>query len=179
MDTKKIDLSQLNIPTKKEVIPPNLTPDPTPMKAEVELDTTQVVKVAAKPKPKVEEKKYQHYKSSKRSVSLFTRKTRKRITFINYTFVTDDEDCIEFLDMNIKAGACKGISKGAFMTVEEADPMAKYKAQIIAEYEAKKLAEAIMIAKGETLDMGSTEKSHINPGGSNIVPAAGSASGVS
>jgi len=146
--------------------------------------TKKQAEVAA-PVPAVEvvaeeqEIKYQHYSSSKQSVSLISPLGRK-ISFINFEHITCEESVIEYLDQEIKDGM-RLITKGALMTREEADPMSALRKKFIKEYEAEKQAAAVKVAMGEVADMGKTDKNaSINPSSTKDLTsnAAGSSSGV-
>ena len=117
---------------------------PTPTK---QLDPiAEPVKEELKPVVAVEKPKFQHYISSLISVQLITT-MGKRIKFNNYSYITEEKDCIDYLDDEIAKGL-RGIYKGELLTKEESDPKERYKAQIIAEHYAA-------LAKGK--DFGTTE----------------------
>lgn len=117
-------------------------------------------------KEQKDEKLFQQYNSSRISMRLLT-KTGRPIIFAGYSFITSDQDLIEYLDEEIKLGL-NCISKGEAVTSKEADPMSALKDKHIAEYKAQLLAEKVAAAKGEEPDMGTT-----NPIG---MPALGAAS---
>jgi hypothetical protein len=88
--------------------------------------------------------KYQHYSSSRVSTRLVTPAGRP-IAFAHYKFITSDQECIDYLDDEIAKGL-RDVVKGELLTHEESDPMAVYKKQVIAEYEAGKAEEALKTA---------------------------------
>jgi len=132
--------------------------------------------------PVEEERKFQHYSCAKQTMRTFT-DTGRAITFINFQFITDDEDLIEYLNTQIAKRALPGIAKGASMTSEEASPMSALKRRLRLEILAEQKAEAIKVAKGFVPNMGSTKDKlgntpKVNPLGSNsLLNAAGSTSG--
>ena len=124
-----------------------------------------------------EEKRFQHYASAKQSIQLLTERGKK-ICFIGFKFITDDPDCIEYLNREIK-DLTLGITKGKLLTAEEADPMSAYKKKVIAEYLAKQIEAKKAEAAGEFQDMGSTapgNKAAISPSSSREVTNAGPSS---
>ena len=126
------------------------------------------VAVAA-PASKPVEKKYQHYASSRVSTRMLT-KTGREIKFVNYQFITDDKDLIEYLNGEIDAGL-KAITKGELLTHAESNPMeilkAALKKELEAEIEIRIRAEIEAELKGKEVelpDMGKTEgATTINP----------------
>lgn len=111
-------------------------------------------KVAASASNK-DEKKFQHYKSSRQAMKMIS-KTGRKIIFVNYQYMTCEKDIIEYLNEEIELGL-NVITKGELLTSEEADPMAALKRKHIAEYLAKKAEELKNVALGVSKDMGSTK----------------------
>lgn len=109
------------------------------------------------------EVKFQHYASSRDSVKLITTKGKK-ITFVNFQYITCDKDCIEYLNDEIDRGL-NMITKGKLMTAEEADPMASLKKRHIEEYLATQAETKKQEALGISPDMGRTKAkgAGINP----------------
>lgn len=97
----------------------------TPTTPKVNLNTASVT-------PKAAEPKVQEYKFSRPCSKLIT-ESGKIITFINYTFLTLDQECIDYLDQQI-AGGMTELAKGSLMTATEADPMSALKRKHIQEY---------------------------------------------
>ena len=100
------------------------------------------------------EASFQQYKSSRHSTRMIT-PAGKKIAFMNFQFITSDQECIDYLDAEIEAGI-RTITKGEKLTTKEIDPMARLKAEIIAEHEAKKTKDALAAFQGKSRDMGST-----------------------
>lgn len=96
------------------------------------LKNTLAQQEADKPEPSEDDTIYQHYSSSRIAVKLITDKGKK-VIFTNYQFITADQDIIDYLDAEIKAGM-NVVTKGKAMTSEEADPMAALKRKHVAEY---------------------------------------------
>jgi len=148
-----MDLSKLKegkgvetIINKKEELTPQ-DPPPTP--------AIKPTPPAGDPPPTKVEPKFQHYASSVRSVKLLT-DTGKKITFVNFQFITQDEEIIAYLDKEIACSGIKGFTKGAFITAEEADPMSAVKKKWKEECKAEMRAEQEKKALGEIPDMGDT-----------------------
>lgn len=119
--------------------------------------------------------KFQHYKSAKISMRLISVLGTK-IVFINHEFITADPDAIEYLNTEIARGL-PGITKGALLTREEADPMSAIKKQWEVEFKAKQAEDIRKAALGESKDMGETNnKPTISPLGTSSISdnAAGS-----
>ena len=138
--------------------------DPNPTQDSIELIKKAEVQADAEAKP---EKTYQHYTSAKPAMKLLTTKG-KLIIFTHHNYITDDEECIDYLDAEIKLGL-NAVTRGDRLTSAEADPMASFKAQIIKEHEDKKAKEASDKAKGIIPNMGNTKSANaaaINPLGS-------------
>lgn len=87
-----------------------------------------------------EEKLFQVYSSPRQSWKTIT-KTGRMIIFIEGQFITDNALDIEYLDEEVANGH-PWLIKGAPVTSKEADPMARLKAKIIAEYEEEREAQA-------------------------------------
>lgn len=129
------------------------------------VETAPVVKPTAKPV----EKKYQHYASSRVSTRMLT-KTGREIKFVNYQFITDDKDLIEYLNGEIAMGL-RAITKGELLTHAESNPMeilkAALKKELESEIETRIRAEIEAEMKGKEVelpDMGKTEgATTINP----------------
>jgi len=105
--------------------------------------------------------RFQHYASSRRSMRMITEEG-KAVIFINFKFITDDEDTIAYLDEEIRKGL-RDVTKGELLTSEEADPMAGIKKAAIEEYKQQQAELAKQQALGIEPDMGTTEKTHLNP----------------
>ena len=97
---------------------------------------------------------FQHYSSSLQSTKLITT-TGKKICFVNFQFITSDQDHIDYLNDEITKGL-KCISKGKLMTAEEANPMNALKKAFIKEYVEEQKQLAAKEAMGESKDMGNT-----------------------
>lgn len=120
-----------------------------------------------------EETKFQQYSSSRMSMRLITDEGKK-VNFCNYTFMTTDQDVIDYLDREKEVALRNIIVKGEMVSAKEADPMEALKKKWIAEHEEQKKEEAAAKAKGELADMGnskSTEEllSALKPAASNQV----------
>jgi len=102
-----------------------------------------------------EELKYQHYSSSRVAMNLVTKKG-KHISFTNFQFITADKDLISYIDEEIDQGL-NVVTKGKLMTVEEADPMAKLKADLKKEILAEQGEAAKKAALGIEQDMGNSK----------------------
>ena len=85
-------------------------------------------------------KEYQQYTSSRSSMKMITKKGVP-ITFINYQYITDNKECIEYLNAEIAAGL-NLVEKGDLVSSEEADPMSALKKRHIEEYLAEQAIEA-------------------------------------
>lgn len=135
MTETTLDLSRLNLnpggaaampaptaaaPTIAPTVIPNITPDPI---------NEPVLDAEGQPV------KYQHYTCSRISMNLITPEGHK-ICFVNFKFITQDTRLIAYLDEQISFGM-RDITKGELLTADEADPMAKLKAQHFAEFQAK------------------------------------------
>lgn len=134
---------------------------------ESEIKETQVVipEEQVAPEPVLETlqevQMFQQYKCSKPSMRMMTSKGKK-LYFIKFELLTQDEDIIEYLDYEITQNPRLGITKGAMMSLDEKDPMAALKRQHIAEYIAEQAKKASDAALGITRDMGTTDRaSHI------------------
>jgi hypothetical protein len=93
--------------------------------------------------------KFQHYSSAKSSMKMIT-PGGLLITFTAYSFQTNNEVMIEYLDSEISIGNT-ALTKGELLTEEEASPIAALKAKHFAEFEAQ---QAATVAAGR--DMGNT-----------------------
>lgn len=111
------------------------------------------------PAVKTEEKKYQHYKSSRVSMRMITT-TGRMIAFTNYQFITCDQDLISYLDDEIGKGV-NVVTKGELLTHSESDPMEALKRKHIAEYLEKEAEELKQQALGEVKDMGNTKSQEV------------------
>ena len=112
----------------------------------------------------VEEKRFQHYHYSRAATQMIT-PTGKKFSFVNHKLITADSEIIEHLNAEIAKGL-NVITKGAFLTSKEADPMRAIKDAAVAEY--KKEQEELIKNKalGINPDMGSPNKGkpiHLNP----------------
>ncbi len=87
-----------------------------------------------------EDVKYQHYTSSRISMRIVTPIGRV-INFVNYKYITANEELISYLDSQIKAGM-NSITKGELLTLKEADPMESLKQRIIDEFLAEQAERA-------------------------------------
>jgi len=118
----------------------------------------------------VEERKFQHYSSSRLNMAMLT-KIGQRINFISGVFITDDQSVIRYLDEEI-ANGLNIITKGELLTEKEADPMEALKKKHIAEYLEQQAELAKQASLGITRDMGETEeKTRLNPLSSNLLPS--------
>lgn len=121
-------------------------------------DTTKAALDAVKTKgaeTSKQEEEFQQYKSAKPSIRLITEKGF-RITFTNYTYLTQNEDAIAYLDRQIEAGL-QGVTKGEVLTTSDLNPMAKLRKELEAQIRAEMAEEAKNAALGITRDMGETE----------------------
>ena len=100
--------------------------------------------------------KYQHYQCARQSMKMITPKGKK-IAFVNFQFITCDQDCIDYLNEAINRGV-RSITKGKLMTREEANPMSALKAEWKKEWEAEQAEKRTKDALGVMPDMGSTAK---------------------
>lgn len=105
--------------------------------------------------PSTEEVKFQHYTSARQSVKLLTSSGRS-IEFVNFQFITADEELIDYLNNEIRLGLTT-ITKGELMTAEEADPMVALKRKWQEEYDAELAEKAKKAALGQLPDMGNTK----------------------
>lgn len=117
-------------------------------KASVALATAAALGAAS------ENKMFQHYTCSRPSVKLTT-PTGIRIAFTNYTYLTQDETVIEYLDKEIAAGLGI-ITKGELLSKEDSDPMERLRKKHIEDYLAEQKAKQEAIGRGELPDMGTT-----------------------
>jgi len=99
--------------------------------------------------------KWQHYKSSRPALKMIT-KEGTRVVFTKFTFMTQDQLVISYLDAEIALGL-NVISKGELLTAEESDPMEALRRKHIEEYKAEEIAKRVAEAKGETRVLGNTE----------------------
>ena len=102
-----------------------------------------------------EEKLFQHYSSSRKSMRMITH-LGKRIVFISHQLITADQAVIDYLDEQINSDYNPGLKKGKKMTAEDADPMSALKKKHIAEYLAKEAKDKADMANGILAPMGST-----------------------
>ena len=123
------------------------------------------------PTPKTEERKFQHYKSSRQAVKLIS-KTGRKIIFVNFQYLTCEKEIIEYLDEEIELGL-NVITKGELLTSAEADPMASLKRKHIAEYLAKEQKELTDAALGKSKDMGNTKSKEALASGANPLSSKG------
>jgi len=108
---------------------------------------------------KTEEKKYQHYASSRQSMKMISTVGRK-ITFVNHQYITCEQGIIDYLDAEIEQGLTV-ITKGELLTAKEADPMEALRSKHIREYLAAEQQEQIDKALGKTKDMGATKSEEV------------------
>ena len=134
-----MDLAKLRAQQATPVGQPNTPPAP----AEI-----------LEPKP-VEENMYQHYACARQSMKMITH-GGKKIIFTGYKLITRDQDVIAYLDDEIRKGI-RVVTKGELLSTEDSDPMASYRKQVIAEYEAKQAAEKMAAAVGDLPEVGTTE----------------------
>lgn len=114
--------------------------------------------------------KYQHYTCSRTSMRMVT-PTGGRISFAGYEYITRDPSHIEYLDAEIDLGL-NCVTKGALLTVDEANPMEALKRKHIAEYISEKEKTAVNLARGIVSNMGNTKEAgtaQLNPAGTNAV----------
>ncbi len=78
-------------------------------------------KAAAKALAAQEEKTFNTYTSAKQSFVMTTHKGRK-IQVLNFKYITDNKEEIEYLDSEIDAGFAL-LAKGEAVTAEDANPM--------------------------------------------------------
>lgn len=121
-------------------------------KTKEQLDKLKGTTAPAQP---AQEEEFQQYNSAKPSVRLIT-EAGFRITFTNYTYLTQNEDAISYLDRQIASGL-QGITKGEVVTTSDLDPMAKLRKELEAKIREELAQEAANAAKGITRDMGDTE----------------------
>lgn len=128
--------------------------------------------------PKKEGRMFQHYSSAKSAMQMITEKGKK-IKFVSYQFITDDEDIIEYLNTEIKGGL-RDITKGKLMSLEEANPMVAIRRQHFIEFQEEQERQRVAEALGEERNMGETNEGKKSPLGAastkQIVNASGSSS---
>ncbi len=105
--------------------------------------------------PEAQEATYQSYESARDSMQMIT-DTGKRIKFIGKQYITDDQDCIEYLNEQIKRGL-KTITKGKLLTALESNPMEALKAAHFEEFQTLQIEAAKNAALGVKRDAGEEE----------------------
>ena len=120
---------------------------------------------------KSNEQKFQHYTSSRQSMRMITEEGRK-VTFVNYEYMTCEQAIIDYLDMEIGKGL-KVITKGEMLTSKEADPMEALKTKHIKEYLAAEMKEAQDKAVGITKSMGNSKSKEQLAAGSKPLSTTG------
>ena len=89
------------------------------------------------------EKVFQIYTSSLENQKLITR-TGRILIVRNYKYLTDEQDIIDFLDSEIKAGGFITMKKAGQTTEDDLDPIAALKKRAVQEYiEEQKVAEEL------------------------------------
>lgn len=137
----------------KAKVTPSIPSDPNTTKPSPEAK-------AETPEPEAEERKFQHYKSSRPSTRLIT-DTGIRIVFTKFGYMTDQQDVIDYLDREIAAGL-NVIQKGELLTAKESDPMERLRQQHIAEYVAEQKQAKIDAIEGKQRDFGETTGVKLN-----------------
>lgn len=121
---------------------------------------------------------YTVYQSSMRNHGIIM-KSGKVLHVINSEYITADEEEIAFLDKEIASGF-PFMQKVDKVTLESRDPMKVLRDKIIAEYEAKKAAEAAeetVPVIGDS-DTGSAVAKHLSPGSTAALKRLAAGSGV-
>jgi len=106
-------------------------------------------------KEEVKEVKYQHYNSSRQSMRMIT-EIGRMISFVNYQYMTCEDDLIDYLNTEIDKGL-NVVIKGELLTSKEADPMAALRSKMKEELLKEIAEEAKDRALGKTKDMGNTK----------------------
>jgi len=104
-----------------------------------------------------EEKRFQHYKCDRKSMQMRTH-IGTLIAFVDHTFITDNEEVIDYLDSEISKGL-RGVTKGELLTAKEADPMQRLREKFYKEFQEEQEAIKLKELRGQYRDMGSTEGS--------------------
>ena len=113
--------------------------------------------------PAAKEQEFKEYKSARAATRLIT-DTGFRITFTKYTYLTQNEDAIKYLDEQIKLGV-PGITYAGIKTSSDLDPMAAMRKKFYAEFEAEQKAKLADAAIGKLPNMGNYEQGNLNPVG--------------
>lgn len=124
-----------------------------------------------------EEQKFQHYSSSRSSMRMMT-SAGKKISFIGYKLITADQEVIDYLDAEIKAGLGL-VTKGELLTSKEADPMEALRRKHIEEYKKEQAQLVADAAAGKLRDMGSTKTPEAIAAGAKPMSTSAVASGPS
>jgi len=117
---------------------------------------------------KKDETEFQVYKSSRIAMRLITPKGR-RITFTNFTFITQDEALIEYLDSEIDQGL-NSVTKDKVMTSDELNPMEALKREHFIEFQKQQDKITSDLALGKSREMGNFKVNALNPASSKTVP---------
>ena len=119
-------------------------------------------KAAADAETAPPEQVFQQYKSARPAIRLVT-PTGLRITFTNFQFLTQNEEFIAYLDLEISRGL-QGITKGDVLTTSDLDPMQSMRKKVRAELLAELQEEASNAAAGISKNMGETKnRAQISP----------------
>lgn len=98
--------------------------------------------------------KWQHYASARPALRMIT-KEGIRISFTKFSFMTQQQEVIDYLDDEIAAGL-NVITKGELLTAEESDPLEALRRKHIAEYKQEQEDAKLAELRGESRDFGST-----------------------
>lgn len=163
ISTKNSNPNKTTVSATANIKIPTLNPNTT---------IDQVAAVIEKVNPKVEEQRFQHYRSARPAMKMITEEGKK-IVFTGFELVTKDKDIISYLDLQIKLrGSRLGIIKGELLTADEANPAEALRRKHIEEYKKEEAKKASDKALGITRDMGQTKDVNaaaINPLSSNNI----------
>lgn len=132
---------------------------------------------ASVPAPQEEQVLYTVYRSTIKNHGIIM-KSGKVLHIIDNEFITANEEEIEFLDKEIKSGF-PFIRKVDKITSSSRDPMKALRDKIIAEYEAKKAADAAkQVPVMGNSDTGMSVANKLNPGSTAMVEKLAAGSGI-
>lgn len=100
-------------------------------------------------------KKYQHYTSSRPAMRMTTT-SGKKICFAGYSFITDNEDTISYLDSEIAQGL-RDIVKGELKPMASLNPMKDLEDKIREQVRAEEKQKVLDELDGKERDFGNTE----------------------
>ena len=113
-----------------------------------------------------EEAIYSSYTSSRQAVKTIT-PAGKKIQFIDFKYITDDEDCIAYLDQCIK-DKVPGITKGSNVASYSLDPMAGLRRKFFKEFKEAEAAEQ-ELRDFTAKDAPKTAASKVSPAASDVL----------